>query len=72
MSKSMPKSPRFQVGLVGDFQFIDEPECLSSWKVQGTDLENGLFLYFAACFFNIIIIIPRWPWPIRMILHQMV
>ena len=55
MSKSMPKSLRFQVGLVGDFQFTDVPESLSSWKVQGTDLENGAFLYFAACFRGIVI-----------------
>ena len=39
MSKSMPKSLRFLEGLVGDLQFIDVPECLSIWKVQGTDLE---------------------------------
>ena len=51
----MPKLLRFIVGLFGDFQFIDVPERLSSWKVQGTDLENGLFLYFAACFRGIVI-----------------
>ena len=44
----MPKSLRFLEGLVMDFQFIDVPECLSSWKIQGIDLENGHFLYFAA------------------------
>ena len=33
--------------VVIDFQFIDVLEGLSSWKVQGIDLENGHFLYFA-------------------------
>ena len=55
MSKSKPKSFRFRVGLVGDFQLIDVPECLSSWMGQGTDLKNGRFLYFAACFRGIVI-----------------
>ena len=38
-----------------NFQFIDVPECLSSWKVQGTDLKNGHFLYFAAFFRGIVV-----------------
>ena len=46
---------RFLVWLVGDCQFIDVPECLSSWKVQGIDLENSHFLYFAAFFTGIVV-----------------
>ena len=39
----------------GDFQFIDVPECLSSWKNQGRGLEIGHFLYFAAVFRGIMV-----------------
>ena len=47
---SIAKSP-----ISGDFQFIDVPECLSSWQIQGGGLEIGHFLYFAAVFRGIMV-----------------